>query len=141
MVRTHTYTRDLATITSDRSRIASMIDRSPVTVAVSRYIAGTGVTGPRNVLQPVGSFKGRMEEMRRMPQSVTNEAYSITPLTLLLIALRNNDAVDGVSGSPVNITKNDRVTITDENTVIGTFVVAGINPTRSHYEIALQERA
>lgn len=141
MVRVHTYTRDLNTIAEDRSRVASMIDRAPVTVAVSRYAVGSGVTSPKNTLTPVGSFKGRLEEMRRMPQTVTNDAYSITPITLLLICLRNNDAVDGVSGSAVNIAKNDRVTITDENTTLGTFVVASINPTRSHYEIALQERA
>jgi hypothetical protein len=136
----HYYTsRNMTPIVQGRSRIASLIDREPVTVTVQRYPTSGGVTGPKN-LQPVGSFIGRIEESQR-GQIVTTDAYSVLPVEWLLITLRGNDHVDGVSGSTVDIKTNDRVTITDEIGLVGVYVVGAVKPTRSHLEITLQERA
>lgn len=138
-MRTYVSTRALLGTEQSRGRIFALIDHEPVLVNVYRYPAGSGVTGPKT-LALVATFIGRLEESRKIPSVVATEAYTNYPVQWLLVALKENDALDGVSGSTVDIKADDRVTITDENTTVGTFTVTGVQALRSHIEATLQQR-
>jgi hypothetical protein len=115
-----------------RARVAALVARKPVLVTVTRP-SGSGLSAPKT-WPVVATFLARIDDGRPLP-ATRNDAFVLVPTGLLLTALRDNDAVDGTSGSPVDIRQDDRVTA---NGV--TYTVTGVQALASHVEAALAVR-
>jgi hypothetical protein len=129
--------RDLTPVDRARARVAALVARNPATVAVTR-IVGDGMR-ERKVPQVVATFVAGVNESGVGHDTATG-AYVAADVTALLTALRGNDAPDGVSGSPVDIQRDDQVTVTTPEGLVRHYTAGAVNAFRAHIEVLLHGR-
>jgi hypothetical protein len=139
MARQYSPTRNLDSLERARVRSAALIARRPVTATVSRLV-GDGLTAPKT-RQDVATFSCRLDVVRRLfsARDAPKDAYISAATVTQLTALRVNDAAD-YSGRPVDIKREDRVTVTDEDGVTTEYTADVVQLFRSHLQVDLNAR-
>ncbi len=144
MVRALTSNRNLSNLPSERAKVAASVSYDAVTVVITRKGGGDGLHAPKDNNTVVSTFTARLNESRpaNSRNTVNNgDGYQVARVYTYITALRDNDAVDGVTGNPVVIARTDTATVTDSDNFVRVFTVGPIQVYRGHIEAELIGKA